>query len=365
MFSALFFAGTFVVKAQDVPMAVLQKGDDTQCFYGSGSFCDACKAADHGDIITLSEGIFTAPTITKAVSIFGSGADLVTDTIAKPLTRMNGDIHIAVDSVDGKPATGLYMEGILSDEEVWVEHHLEQASFAKCRFKNFNFYASADTTMTTSQMCNFYQCRFAGYLEPGDANALAIHNSVINDIGRNTSESTVNVFNCVVINTSNQLQNAVFKNSYFYAVRISGSYRIHSGGSKNNTCGNSSMFSNCTVHLSCSAFNCLDNYLNTNVNKFKNVTIKVSMYYGNTSDGYNPFKRSTTSYSDTNSYELTDEAKTKYLGTDGNPICLYGGDYPYTTRPSVPYIVEKNIGTKSENGKLKVSVKVAVPGASL
>lgn len=353
MFSALFSAGTFVAKAQDAPMAVLQKGDDTQCFYGSGSFCDACKAADHGDIITLSEGIFTAPTITKAVSIFGSGADLVTDTIEKPLTRVNGDIHIAVDSVDGKPATGLYMEGILSDEEVWVEHHLEQASFAKCRFKNFNFYASVDTTMTTSQMCNFYQCRFAGYLEPGDANALAIHNSVINIIGSNTNESTVNIFNCVLIAASNQLYNAMFKNLYLYTVRnFSSGHAFHS---------TSTILS--FLHSSCSAFNSLNSRGNNTDNNFYKVTIKVNMYYD--LNGYNPFKTSTTSYSDTNSYELSDEAKTKFLGTDGNPICLYGGDYPYTTHPSVPYIVEKNISTKSENGKLKVSVKVAVPGASL
>lgn len=356
MFSALFSAGTFVAKAQDVPMAVLQKGDDTQCFYGSGSFCDACKAADHGDIITLSEGIFTAPTITKAVSIFGSGADLVADTIEKPLTRMNGDIHVAVDSVDGKPATGLYMEGILSDEEVWVEHHLEQASFAKCRFKNFNFYASADTTMTTSQMCNFYQCRFAGYLEPGDANALAVHNSVINDIGRNTSESTVNVFNCVVITTSTQLKNAVFNNSYLYAVRKGSIFHTRGGSATNNSAGSGYL-----IHSSCSAFNCLDSNSGNIGSIFYNVTIRRNLYF----NGITSFKTSAKSYSDTDSYELSDEAKTKYLGTDGNPICLYGGDYPYTTRPSVPYIVEKNIGTKSENGKLKVSVKVAVPGASL
>lgn len=361
MFSALFFAGTFVTKAQDVPMAVLQKGDDTQCFYGSGSFCDACKAADHGDIITLSEGIFTAPTITKAVSIFGSGADLVADTIAKPLTRVNGDIHIAVDSVDGKPAAGLYMEGILSDEEVWVEHHLEQASFAKCRFKNFNFYASADTTMTTSQMCNFYQCRFAGYLELGDADALAIHNSVINDIGHNTNESTVNIFNCVVINTSNQLQNAMFKNSYLYAVRNT-NYIFHSKQVARYYASQGNR--NYMLHVSCSAFNCSDSNDVFAECKFYLLSVNINLYQAPWG-GYDPFKTSITSYSDTNSYELRDNIKTKYLGTDGNPICLYGGDYPYTTCPSVPYIVEKNIGTKSENGKLKVSVKVAVPGASL
>lgn len=358
MFSALFFAGTFVAKAQDVPMAVLQKGDDTQCFYGSGSFCDACKAADHGDIITLSEGIFTAPTITKAVSIFGSGADLVADTIEKPLTRMNGDIHVAVDSVDGKPATGLYMEGIFSNEEVWVEQHLEQASFAKCRFKDFNFYASADTTMTTSKMCNFFQCRFAGYLEPGDANALAVHNSVINNIGFNTGESTVNIFNCVVFHTSTRLQNAVFKNSYVCWGRPSNEF--HS---------DQSLSFNELIHSSCSAFNCFSSEEDNTNNVFYNLTVKINMYYSSNNVHY-PFKYYFANYvypyySDIIPYELTDDAKTKYLGTDGNPICLYGGDYPYTTRPSVPYIVEKNIGTKSENGKLKVSVKVAVPGASL
>lgn len=74
---------------------------------------------------------------------------------------------------------------------------------------------------------------------------------------------------------------------------------------------------------------------------------------------------SSSQYSDTDSYELTDASKADYIGTDGKPIGLYGGDYPYNTIPSVPYVVKKEIATKSENGKLKVSIKVAVPGSNL
>lgn len=358
MLSLLFSAEAIVVRAQDVPMAVLQKGDDTQCFYGSTSFQEACEAADHGDVITLSSGIFLAPTITKAVSIFGSGADLVTDTIEKPLTRINGDIHIAVDSLDGKPAQGLYVEGVLSDNEVWVEHRLEVASFAKCRFNHFNFYTSADTTAVSSEMCSFYQCRFAGCFEPGDASAMSVHNSVIGDIGPNTEESTVNICNCVLIYISCGLKNTIFKNSFLYGARpVSSKFHYTENGG----------YDGRVLNKSCSAFNCMDSSAGSASSipsKTSALTIKVGMYYPATRNT-TPYTIHTEKYSDTYSYELSDDAKTKYLGTDGNPICLYGGDYPYTMTPSIPYIVEKNIATKSENGKLKVSVKVAVPGASL
>lgn len=370
MLSLLFSAEAIVVRAQDVPMAVLQKGDDTQCFYGSTSFQEACKAADHGDVITLSSGIFLAPTITKAVSIFGSGADLVTDTIEKPLTRTNGDIHIAVDSLDGKPAQGLYVEGILSDDEVWVEQRLEVASFAKCRFNHFNFYTSTDKTAVSSEMCSFYQCRFAGWFEPGDASGMSVYNSVVNYMNKNTESSTLTICNCVLINTSAKLKNTMFKNSYLFAVGNDGSY--HSMGDIKTMPTHpisNARYSTCKLDASCSAFKCLDS-TKGDYSKYDLVVIK-ELYYpsssslSNSEDTYSPFKTSIKYYSDMDSYELSDGAKTKYLGTDGNPICLYGGDYPYTMTPSIPYIVEKNIATKSENGKLKVSVKVAVPGASL
>lgn len=52
-------------------------------------------------------------------------------------TRINGDFTIALDSVNGQPAEGLYIEGIYSNNRVWVKKHLASASFIKCRFSKF------------------------------------------------------------------------------------------------------------------------------------------------------------------------------------------------------------------------------------
>ena len=46
------------IKAQDVQLATLQKGEDTQIFYGSNAFKEAMAAAEHGNTITLSPGTF-------------------------------------------------------------------------------------------------------------------------------------------------------------------------------------------------------------------------------------------------------------------------------------------------------------------
>ena len=48
-----------------------------------------------------------------------------------------------------------------------------------------------------------------------------------------------------------------------------------------------------------------------------------------------------------------------YIGTDGTPVGIYGGLYPFTKTPSNPQIISKEIDVKSTlDGKLKVSIKV-------
>lgn len=68
---------------------------------------------------------------------------------------------------------------------------------------------------------------------------------------------------------------------------------------------------------------------------------------------------------DTFSFELKAGNDTIYLGTDGTQIGLYGGSTPYSSQPTIPYVTSKEISKKSENGKLKVSLKVAIPDGNL
>lgn len=57
--------------------------------------------------------------------------------------------------------------------------------------------------------------------------------------------------------------------------------------------------------------------------------------------------------------ELTDEAKTKYLGTDGTEVGIYGGSLPFVSRPSNPQITKLNVASKSTaDGKLSVDIEV-------
>lgn len=57
--------------------------------------------------------------------------------------------------------------------------------------------------------------------------------------------------------------------------------------------------------------------------------------------------------------ELTDAAKTKYLGSDGTQIGIYGGSIPFDPRPSNPQITKLNVASKSTaDGKLSVDIEV-------
>lgn len=334
------------VAAQDVPVATLQHDAETTVYTGADAFKEAMAASAHGDVITLSSGIFNSSVITKAVSIFGAGSQVKTDSVDKPLTRLIGDIHIALDSLNGKSAEGLYIEGILNDNNLWVDKPLHNSSFLKCRFYNFDFYNSNDTTEADASLCYIVQCRIANKLEPGNAQSLAVCNSIVNCVGSSTSTSSLAFSNSVFIAISQNCNNLILKNSYVYEAQLSGFNDLPNGfgGSLSSTCSifnvahhGTLVVNNCTIKD-----NCYGAYIDpfTESNIYKN-------------------------YSDTALYELNEDDKNKYKGTDGQPIGIYGGEYPYSTIPSVPYLTERNIAKKSENGKLKISVKVTVPGSEL
>ena len=70
-----------VLLAQE-QLAVLKHNDSTSVFYGASAFEQAYTAATHGDIITLSDGIFSTPQyVKKGITVRGNGT--VADTARK------------------------------------------------------------------------------------------------------------------------------------------------------------------------------------------------------------------------------------------------------------------------------------------
>ncbi|MBQ8463977.1 MAG: hypothetical protein IJ544_07685 [Prevotella sp.] len=66
-----------------------------------------------------------------------------------------------------------------------------------------------------------------------------------------------------------------------------------------------------------------------------------------------------TTYNDSETFELTDEASTTLLGIDGTQVGIYGGNMPFDSTPSNPQITKCNVAAKSTaDGKLSVDITV-------
>ena len=62
--------------------------------------------------------------------------------------------------------------------------------------------------------------------------------------------------------------------------------------------------------------------------------------------------------SDTVWGHLTDKAKSQYPGTDGTEIGIWGGDYPYDTTITLPYVTNLITGKRTSGGQLPVTIEV-------
>ncbi len=325
-------------KAQDVLLATLQKGETTQYFYGSDAFKEAMEAAENGNTITLGAGTYNATDITKAVSIYGNGYEMRADTTSQKEgnmafpTRIAGDFAIALEAVNDVPSKGLYIEGIYSADRVRIIKHLSAASFVKCRFQNLTFWDTENKNMTTSDGVSIIHCRVAGWLEPGDSQNMIVSNSIINCLGSNITTSSILLQNNVLIRPTNNLT-GTFKNNIIYRVDIYGGFEVAGSSSP--------------LKSECSVYNNIYNYSLI----LNGVIVQSSNYYADMST---PFS----SYSNESKYTLPDEWLTKYIGTDGTQVGIYGGSSPFNTILTIPTIVSKNIAPKTENGKLKVSITV-------
>ncbi|WP_349845759.1 hypothetical protein [Bacteroides cellulosilyticus] len=348
------FAIIASMKAQDVLLVTLQKGDATQIFYGTEAFKEAMAAAENGNTIILGAGTFNATDITKAVSIYGNGYEMRSDTTAQKEgrmaypTRIDGDFSIALDSIDGQPAKGLYMEGIHNNNQIWVRNHLDAATFAKCRFAHFAVWKDRSIMMTSKDVL-FIHCRFASWLEPGDSDNMGINNCIIDILGRNKVQSSILIQNCIIHKMVNSLR-GTFKNNIIKHIDLPSSDNSFENfwGSDNNQSLNAS----CTVY----------NNVLYPTHSLDNVILKSNNWIVTNTDTFwaEESQSDTAEYNDANTYKLSDQAQKDYIGTDGKQIGLYGSSFPFNTALTIPHIISKDIAPKTENGKLKVSIKVEV-----
>lgn len=329
------------VFAQSSMLATLSHEGEITTYYGATAYRDAVNAAAHGDIITLSSGSFTAVNITKALTIRGAG--MAIDTVSKTYpTIIVGDFSINIpDSIEQR----LTMEGLYNNFTITVMGTLKNATFLKDRLSMF----TAGNSSARMKNLTFIHCRVTnGMYLPAESSTSFVNSYIRNPFCANTISSNFEFTNCYIMNSGG------YYNTFGYYAYLSAI--------------TSSTFNNCIIYAnrgnneadvvssSCTAYHCVGKTDN-NYNIFGNIPNTTNTKITVLSS---LFKTYTGSYNDNETFELTDDAKTKYLGADGKQVGMYGGDLPFTATPTNPQITKCNVAAKSTaDGKLSVDIEVS------
>lgn len=330
--------------AQSSLLATLSHEGTVKTYYGATALKAAFAEAANGDVITLSSGTFLAIDITKAITLRGAGMLANPEKGTFP-TVISGDfkINIAEDVTEKLTVEGIY--------------HNHKINIAKgTTLKNAMF--------LKSHLCDF-GCEDNNY--PGIMKDITFIHCIVNGGRFNCSPGgTISCMNCFIQNPITnsksvfEFKNCVIKNNIEY------------GFSNFDNCSFfNSLF--CTYNRAgllpkgVTCFNCVaidsdrtywhngyNAYTYSGKGFFYNITNQ-----SNTSAPESIFKTYRGAVDDLETYELTDEAAAKYLGTDGTQVGIYGGSLPFDATPSNPQILKCNVASKSTaDGKLSVDITI-------
>lgn len=324
-----------VAKAQsDVPIAVLQSGDNVSVFKGSGGLAAAHEAASDGDVITLSEGSFNACDITKSIAIYGAGfeSDETTGTGVTKIIGSSWYIGATNGSLSNIHLEGLYIELTNSTAEkrlVFRGASIDGALLVKL------YLPRIATTCTSITNMMFDQCILTYGMQGGNNESCASELFFSNcyctggfNYFRNTN-STIKFDHCICgeADSSNPFYYCTFPVFFTNSIYIVGS------GSSGVPTG--STFKNCISTGKMSSYVFENSY---------NVAL------GNIFDD-----GSNMTYSATRTFEL--KQPTVWLANDGTEIGIRGGS-GWSKVPSTPVV--KNLSVTPSGTNLNVTYEAEV-----
>ena len=311
-----------VLCAQNTLVATLSHGDNITMYYGNNAFVNAHKAAVSGDIINLSGGTFTGTTITKAITIRGTGIDA-----ANPTFIGNTTIDIAADD-----ACRFMMEGIRCTGELKFYDTNNYPTFQKCLFDKI--LPQGDTSRGHVRNAMYIDCKIITEYKSttqSKSHAAQFINCYVSNVYHYNSTND-KYLNCIMNNHPANIRNSLLVNCIIFRA-----------SNTTNVLPATSIATNCVAI----------NVPNTFNNSQSNTDCTTSTFE-------EMFKDFTGTYTDAQTFELTEEAKAKFLGTDGTEVGMHGGVFPYTSTPSYPQITKMNVANKTTaDGKLSVDIEVS------
>lgn len=309
---------TAVCYAQSTQVATLNHEGWISTFYGADALIEAHEAAENGDVITLSSGLFTATTLNKAVTIRGAGMEMESATGIAP-TIINQDIEASVWYY-GDTHSRLTIEGVRFNGKLTTAQTVPSPTFIKCKFKEIT---TTDGNYHHLTNANFIHCIITDNIYISRESSASFHNCYVNFVD-GESNKVCNFENCIIGTMIGDVPSSI-TNSLLFGDEIIGV---------------------------CAAYNCVA--FNDGIIAHCQGTKNVNAYYYDT-----VFKEFTGTYDDNISLELTDDAVWEYLGADGTQVGIYGGTFPFDPVPSNPRIIRCDVDKRSNaDGMLNVTVEV-------
>ena len=351
----LLLASTGAIFAQSSLLATLSHEGEITVFYGANALKEAHSAAQHGDAITLSSGSFNAVNITKAITLRGAGMAIDTLKNTYP-TIINGSFSIIISDSISKQLT---VEGIYNNYVITISNGLNNATFIKNRLKTIQHEtAKGDTKQYKNN--RFIHCKIVEHFwgpQYTSSASMSFSNCYIRSINNNYCNSIFT--NCIIYNDATyhshssslyysslneSLQNCTLYNCIFLGAPNTGSYSYN------------------VLHTTSQAYNCIA----TNIHPY-NLEGGSSYTFTNITNNTNKAIRSISSvfksfngtYTDLQDFELVDNLKTSFKGTDGTQVGIHGGSLPFSPATTNPQITKCNVASRSTaDGKLSVDIEV-------
>lgn len=307
--------------------ATLNHNDTITTFYGIGALVEAYNSAAPGDVITLSSGQFTAPTIRKDnLTIIGAGMDGDAIRMEPDTSKWVLPTILVGNFILGVRGNGFFGSITLKNLVINMlnisESHIGNIAniiAERCFFKGYKSSYYSDRVSYTLYNCSGFFANVYGI------NAV---NSYI-CLGHYAAYCLDGIYtNCIVKLDSRTGVSCDISNSTLYNCIV-----FKEGGAK-------------TFDDGVLCQNTL--YIGDETNAFSGVT---AINCWSTTDS-NIFKEGTY-------YELIEEIAQKYLGTDGTEIGMYGGAHSFSPTPIGPRITRCDVAPKTTpDGKLSVHIEV-------
>lgn len=299
-------------------VATLTHGEEIQMFYGPFAFQNAFKAAENGDVINLSGGSFQSTTITKAVTVRGTGVD-----DANP-TYITGDFDI---NIPEEVTERLTFEGCRISNTITIKSTLQNSYFLK---DNVHHVAVPYDTGAIKNG-NFVNCKLEGMTLDGKSSVNFLNSCVTDFTNFAENDANATFINCVIT-----VLYGMF-GEYLSSSQLINTILVY----------DKEAHSHSSLPITSSALNC--------------VAIGYDSAYQEINSAINCRIANMDIFQDSDKFkDLTEEAKKEYLGNDGTPVGMYGGILPYDTTPSYPRITKMNVANKTTaDGKLSVEIEVS------